>query len=480
MNERVRRILVFVTIVAAGTLLIFIDLPLIIILPLIIVIGIILLILLGAIPISELKTILSSRKTNGSKKASADSGTKKPVTKTSAIQVTPEKKIARFSFGSLFKGKVTAGSGTASKPQQITAAKTGKKPGFISKFGSLFARKGAKLSPALAPKQRAVSGEKSGVSLHTSSLISSVKALGTILTTRKKADPDKLKKIDNMLDLAVSGKVETSSSSATISPGKISAAPAANGSAGGGGSVTVPSGTLGDEDALFSLSDEDLDAGLLDGLDDDSTSGARISRGGESVDDTLPLQEGEIAIPAGEAGDTAVPDDISAAADDILKSSGEELADDLPALDSLGSTEGDLGDLDSISLDSVELDEDEEDSEPAPPAPAPAPAAAAPNLSMPAAAPSPALSKDTGRSDQQEMAAFAAASGGDDDMLSSLAASIKTVRKEQDLSLLRDLKDFRAPGTKIETELTELYTTLNAATERQKKLRPSQKKAQPK
>ena len=99
---------------------------------------------------------------------------------------------------------------------------------------------------------------------------------------------------------------------------------------------------------------------------------------------------------------------------------------------------------------------------------------------MPAAAPSPALSKDTGRSDQQEMAAFAAASGGDDDMLSSLAASIKTVRKEQDLSLLRDLKDFRAPGTKIETELTELYTTLNAATERQKKLRPSQKKAQPK
>ena len=41
-------------------------------------------------------------------------------------------------------------------------------------------------------------------------------------------------------------------------------------------------------------------------------------------------------------------------------------------------------------------------------------------------------------------------------MLSSLASDIKHVKKERDLSLLRDLKDFKAPAADIEKELSEM------------------------
>ena len=39
-------------------------------------------------------------------------------------------------------------------------------------------------------------------------------------------------------------------------------------------------------------------------------------------------------------------------------------------------------------------------------------------------------------------------------MLSSLASDIKYVKKEQNVSLLRELKDFKAPATDIEKELS--------------------------
>ncbi|OPY35388.1 MAG: hypothetical protein A4E35_02451 [Methanoregula sp. PtaU1.Bin051] len=442
MNERVRRILIFGTIVTAGSVLIFFDLPLLIIIPAIVAVGIVLLILLGAITLSDLKSVGTIFKKREKEKTPAGAGAKKPAAKTPPGQPPSPKKAGGFSFS------------------------------------SLFARKSAKPSPA-APKPAA--GKKSGLSLHADSFISSLKSLGTLLATRKKADPDKLKKIDNMLDLAVSGKVEAHATPKMTSPGQ---APSA--SSGGAAAGTAPSITPGEEDPFLSLSGEEFDAGLLDGLDDDETATkASLEEGGEPAGGALMDQAGEAGTPSGEPGETASLDDISAAADDILKASGEDLGGDLPSLEGLdSSSEGDLGDLDSISLDSVELDEDEdmEDTASAPQAPAPA-AAEAPNVSLPKeAAPIPASSIDTGRSEQQEMAAFAAASGGDDDMLSSLAASIKTVKKEKDLSLLRDLKDFRAPGTEIETELTELHKTLNAATEKQKKRRTSAagKKSPPK
>jgi hypothetical protein len=75
------------------------------------------------------------------------------------------------------------------------------------------------------------------------------------------------------------------------------------------------------------------------------------------------------------------------------------------------------------------------------------------------------------------MASFAGgASSSDADMLSSLAADVKYVPKEQNLSLLRDLKDFKAPASEIERELQYVHDMINAGPASGKKTTPSQKK----
>jgi hypothetical protein len=94
--------------------------------------------------------------------------------------------------------------------------------------------------------------------------------------------------------------------------------------------------------------------------------------------------------------------------------------------------------------------------------------------------PSPAPEEAGGMEDQistlSDMAKFSGgASASDEDMLSSLASDIKRVIKEKDVSLLRDLKDFKAPATDIENELTEMSDRLKASTGRKKKGVPSAK-----
>ena len=69
--------------------------------------------------------------------------------------------------------------------------------------------------------------------------------------------------------------------------------------------------------------------------------------------------------------------------------------------------------------------------------------------------------RETRVSLRSDMSSFAkGASGSDDDLLSSLASDVKHVKKERNLSLLRDLKDFKAPATSIEDELKETYEML--------------------
>jgi hypothetical protein len=75
------------------------------------------------------------------------------------------------------------------------------------------------------------------------------------------------------------------------------------------------------------------------------------------------------------------------------------------------------------------------------------------------------------------MSSFAGgASGSDADLLSSLASDVKHVAKEKNTSLLRDLKDFRAPATEIENELKDMYDRMNAVPNPQKKAIPPLKK----
>jgi hypothetical protein len=77
--------------------------------------------------------------------------------------------------------------------------------------------------------------------------------------------------------------------------------------------------------------------------------------------------------------------------------------------------------------------------------------------------------------DQTDMSSFAAgtATGTDEDMPSSLASDIKQVKKEDDVSLLRELKDFKAPATEIEKDIMELSEQLTGLGKGEKKKIPS-------
>jgi hypothetical protein len=74
-----------------------------------------------------------------------------------------------------------------------------------------------------------------------------------------------------------------------------------------------------------------------------------------------------------------------------------------------------------------------------------------------------------------DMAAFASGPGGDEDLMSSIASSIKHVKKDQDLSLLRELKDFKAPANEIEEELGGMYTRMKDAQSPKRKTSPPPK-----
>jgi len=75
--------------------------------------------------------------------------------------------------------------------------------------------------------------------------------------------------------------------------------------------------------------------------------------------------------------------------------------------------------------------------------------------------------------DPGDMTAFTALVESDKDMLSSLVGDIKTARKTQNVSLLRELKDFQEPAKEIESELTEIYAALTTTVKRKKKTEPS-------
>jgi hypothetical protein len=75
--------------------------------------------------------------------------------------------------------------------------------------------------------------------------------------------------------------------------------------------------------------------------------------------------------------------------------------------------------------------------------------------------------------DQSDMTVFTAPPSADDMMISSLAADIKTTKKAKDISLLRDLKDFKVQAKDIEKELSELYMGLSTIEDRKSKTKPS-------
>ncbi|MEI6457141.1 MAG: response regulator [bacterium] len=104
-------------------------------------------------------------------------------------------------------------------------------------------------------------------------------------------------------------------------------------------------------------------------------------------------------------------------------------------------------------------------SSPAAVTPSSAPASAPPTVKpdvIPFDAP---LETDKGPEQESIQADMVASAGGgsrDEDLLSSISMDIKHVKKEKNISLLRDLEDFKAPATDIAAELSDLYNRLNA------------------
>lgn len=428
MRKEVRRIIMFCTILTLGLLLLFIDVTLVQLLFLIVVIAIILPFLLGLVTIAEVRTAFVTFK-------------EQRLRKISILKKLDEIK--------LFEKK-----GPAKPDVPVPKAKAPAKPAV----------------PEPAPKKMPFGSQ-------IESVVSTFRSLGSILKERTRRER-KVSDINTMLDKTVGEKV-----------GKA-AAPAAGattGAAAGGASLPAPggagSGPAAETDPFLSLSGDEFDAGLLDGLDEDMevpapAGGAMPAEAGASPDMGLP--EPELSVPNPE---------LDSAADDILKANaGEGGLDEFSGLESGGEEGTDFGDLENLSLDDVDLegelgDEAGPGESPAAPEAASQPAAPAAGAEtspavktawIPSDAPKGADQQEDQIGTQADMASFASASGGsDEDLLSSIASDVKHTTKEKDLSLLRELKDFKAPANEIEKELTDMYQKMSTVQKPKDKIPPA-------
>jgi hypothetical protein len=425
MKESLRRVILFTVIVITGSVMILFDVPLILMIPLILAVGFVILLLLGAITVADFRSVFTRKKVKSPKKISL---------------------IQRLNEMKFFEKKPVQPD---KKPVQ-----TDKKSASPSKKEEV-------------PKSAA---HKTGVGSHLRLFFTSLGSLRTVLKERSK-QAKKVEHINELLDKAVSEKVK---SSALASAGK------------GAGPKIPPSGSGGgpglkegekDQDPFLSLSRDEFDVSLLDGLDNQETppslSSAQIPAPGAPVPGPgLTMNEPEIPMPSL---------DISSEADDILKENAGGL-EEFRGLEGGESIDQDFSDLDNINLDDMDLDVDMEEETPPATGSAPSPVES-PTKTVKADwiasdAPKGADLPGDGISTQDDMSSFAGgASGSDADLLSSLASDVKHVTKEKNTSLLRDLKDFKAPATDIENELKDMYETMKAASDpRKRKLIPPPKR----
>jgi len=400
MKESLRRLILFAVIVITGSFMILLDVPLIIMIPFILVVGFIILVLLGAITKADLKAAIDGLK--------------------------PKNLKNTVFFWKKDKSGVPEKGGTKPVTKQ---AKKDTKPG---------------------PEKT------SGFVAHIKSFVSSIGSLKKVISDRNK-QKRKAGDIDKLLDKTVSEKIPSPNTSTAL------------GGAGGVAAASGASGAQDNQDPFLSLEGDEFDESLLDGLDDEE---GEFGKAGGS-DGAIPATSGELSMPSVEGEALSIPDlDAASETDTSIDDKG---LGDLGELDDTGG----LGELDNLSLDDLDMDlEDEEGadstspsagdnlpSEPAAPAaPAPAAAPAAPLDMNKGWIESDTPQLEDQMSVQQDMASFASSSGGgsEEDLLSSIASDVKHVKKEKDLSLLRDLKDFKAPASEIEEELTGVYEKLNA------------------
>lgn len=421
MKDNLKKPLLFVIIVVIGSVFVIVNIPLIILLPLLLLVGFVTLMALGSITITEIREGIAGLGKTGILKRLND-------IKFFEKQTADIKKV------------------TPPVPEREIRKET-----------------------------KNESDAKPGLKAHISTFFSSIGSLGSLLR-HKSRQGKKVEEINKLLDKTVSEKVSTPP-------------PAGTAPAGGAGTGSLKKPDL--DDPFMSLSGDEFDEGLLEGLGD---------------------EEGSTAPPPGPVEEPAFnpadfPDlepagpDLPAPANDIRPSGGDIPQDagngtgggleEFSGLDGGDLSDADFGDLDSLSLDDIGPDADVGGTpDAASTAPAespgtgtqPAPAASAASDSnavktawIPSDAPKNANETEDDISTQADMAAFAGGSGGDEDLLSSIASDVKHTKKEQDLSLLRDLKDFRAPAAEIEQELGGMYERMSLPQQTKKKEPPATK-----
>jgi len=198
------------------------------------------------------------------------------------------------------------------------------------------------------------------------------------------------------------------------------------------------------DDPFMSLSGDEFDEGLLDGLGDDTGMPAIPASPGEEpvfnptdfpdLETDGPDLPGPLPAVSTPGGETPADTGISAGGGGLEEFSGLN-GGDLP--------DADFGDLDGLSLEDIDPDADTgstpgaASAAPAPspgtPSPPAAPAAdsnAVKTAWIPSDAPKDAGELEADVSTPADMAAFAGGAGGDEDPLSSLAADVKHVKKE--------------------------------------------------
>jgi hypothetical protein len=401
MKESLRRVILFAVIVIIGSVMILLDVPLLLLVPLILATGFVVLLLLGAITFSDIKSVFRRPKFENLKKIAF------------LKRLDDMKFLERETAGPVKK--------PASPPQRgaSTSSPAGK--------------------PAPVSQLR--------------SFLSSISSLGSVIRERSR-HKKKVEHINDLLDKTVSEKVK---GSALSGAGKDRISGIAPGNIG----HDLPE-QVKDQDPFMSLSEDEFDVSLLDGLDDSEPLSLSPSYGqGPSPSET----NGPAAIP--DPGIPLPPLDISSEADGILKDYEGGL-EEFSGLEGGETIDQDFKDLDNLDLGNIDLDtgmEEGPSEEAAPPVsggtPPPDDGLPVKTDWIPSDAPRDAGSAAEQSPGRSDISSFAkGVSGGDDDLLSSLASDVKQVKKERNLSLLRELKDFKAPATSIEDELKETYEML--------------------
>jgi len=308
--------------------------------------------------------------------------------------------------------------------------------------------------------------KKTGADSPKRSFFSSIKSLGSAF---KRSGKSKKKEgfIDQSPGKTGSGNIK---GAATASPNKDTdtGVPIKGGSSGPSSGISAQ-----DPGAGLPVSGDEFDADLLNGLEDQDPF--------SSLSASQDVSPGAGNVPSGDSGMSQPSLDIDSVANDILKqgadAEGLDAFEGLPDLSKLGEGDApdqDFGDLDGLSLDDIDLDDgmDEATPDTAQNAkPTEDTSKSSSSASKPTSVKTDWVKTDAPlkmdkefeqESTQTDMLAFAGGATGDEDLLSSLSTDVKRVTKKVDASLLRDLKDFQAPATDVETELLELYNRLNA------------------